>query len=94
MVEKLRYPLPATSEPQTINDFFRARSQDLGLTELDIAARAGLSNSTVSRVFSGQRQPGARVFLGICRVIGVKNLKEVLPYFPDTSSPSKRRISL
>lgn len=52
-----------------IGDYLRRRREELGLTQTDVARRAGISLRTVQRVESADSWIGLKQFLQICEVL-------------------------
>ncbi|GAA1937858.1 XRE family transcriptional regulator [Microbacterium aoyamense] len=66
----------------------RAARQDRGLTLEDVAARAGMSVSTLSRLESGKRQASLELLVPLTRLLGIR-LDDLVR--PDAVDPRVRR---
>ena len=59
-------------ELQRLGPRLRAARQDRGWTLADLAARAGMSTSTLSRLESGKRQASLELLLPVTRQLGIR----------------------
>lgn len=49
----------------------RSRMAEMGITQLDLSLRLGVSRPYLSQVINGQRSPGLNLAAGIERVMGI-----------------------
>ena len=53
-----------------LGEQLRARARELGLTDAEVARRAGLGARRYGHYVTGQREPDVRTLMLICKVLG------------------------
>jgi Helix-turn-helix. len=53
-----------------LGEKLRARARELGLTDTEVARRAGLSQSRYANYVVDKREPDFATFIKICRILG------------------------
>ena len=76
------------TELDQVGPRLRAARQSRGWTLDDVASRAGLSASTLSRLESGKRQASLELLVPVTRVLGIR-IDDLLP--AETADPRVRR---
>lgn len=76
------------SELDQVGPRLRAARQSRGWTLDDVAARAGLSASTLSRLESGKRQASLELLVPVTRILGIR-VDDLLP--AETADPRVKR---
>jgi excisionase family DNA binding protein len=66
-------------EPKRAGWRLRRLREDAGFTQLELAARSGLTHETVSRLEHGRRQPQARTLVALAQALGVTPVAFVRP---------------
>ncbi|WP_439593391.1 helix-turn-helix domain-containing protein [Microbacterium sp.] len=76
------------SDVARVGGRLRVARQDRGLTLEDVAAKAGMSVSTLSRLESGKRQASLELLVPLTRLLGIR-LDDLVR--PDAADPRVRR---
>jgi excisionase family DNA binding protein len=66
-------------EPKRAGWRVRRLREEAGLTQLELAARSGLTHETISRLEHGQREPHARTLLALAQALGTTPAAFVSP---------------
>src|SRR5215472_11076991 len=81
----------ASREPDSLVGLLRRHRRQAGLTQEDLAERAGLSAKAISALERGERRPRARTLLSLARALNLSAeerevlLRSALPPGPDLS---------
>lgn len=54
-----------------LSTYIKSRRENLGLTQKQLAEKVNLTDVTISRYETGQREPSWSDFLLICKVLGM-----------------------
>ena len=57
---------------KNLSTYIKSRRQNIGLTQKQLAEKVGVTDVTISRWESGQREPVASDFLRLCEVLGME----------------------
>lgn len=60
---------------KSIGERVRTRREQLGLKQRDLAKKAGIGESTLSRIETGKREPQMRSLVALAKALGVKLTK-------------------
>ena len=56
---------------QTMGDRIKLALEIRGMKQVDLAKRIGMTNVSICRYISGEREPRADAIVAICRTLGV-----------------------
>jgi transcriptional regulator with XRE-family HTH domain len=78
---------------ETLSRNLRRRAKELGLSDAEVARRAGLSERRYGHYVAGTREPDFATFLRICEVLAVTPNELLLSErSPDQSSPRELAV--
>ena len=52
--------------------YIKSRRKNIGLTQVELAEKVGLTPLTIRRYESGEREPSFSVFVKLCEVLGMR----------------------
>lgn len=76
---------------ETLSRNLRRRAKELGLSDAEIARRAGLSERRYGHYVAGTREPDFATFLRICEVLAVTPNDLLVP--PLADQPGRRDVA-
>jgi len=76
---------------ETLSRNLRRRAKELGLSDAEVARRAGLSERRYGHYVAGTREPDFATFLRICEVLAVTPNDLLVP--PPAEPPGPREIA-
>ena len=55
-----------------LGSYIKSRRKNLGMTQRQLAEKAGFTDVTISRYENGEREPSFTEFIKLCEVLGMK----------------------